>query len=100
MIELCIFCTKQATHRHHLIFGNGLRPIAEDDSIYIPICEYHHTLAPRVNERIHDNVMAEKLSKMLGQVIWEKKAVAAGMDEDEAREAFRKRYGKCYYTDY
>lgn len=98
MIKLCIFCGRPSDADHHWIFGTGLRQTAEEDNIKDPICNYHHTLAPTVTERIHDNIMAEKLSKMLGQVLWEKKQVAAGFTEEEAREAFRKRYGKCYYT--
>jgi hypothetical protein len=42
----------------------------------------------KATERIHENPMAEKLSKMLGQAIWEK--------HNGDREAFRKRYGKSY----
>jgi hypothetical protein len=33
---------------------------------------------------------------MLGQMAWEKHAVAAGMSEDAARELFLKRYGVSY----
>lgn len=41
--------------------------------------------------------MAEKLSKMFGQAIYERNKVAEGATIDEAREMFRKRYGQCYY---
>jgi len=36
------------------------------------------------------------LSKMMGQLAWEKHAVAGGKTEKEAREAFRSRYGISY----
>lgn len=40
--------------------------------------------------------MAEMMSKMMGQLAWEKRAVAGGKTEKEAREAFRSRYGISY----
>lgn len=39
---------------------------------------------------------AEMMSKMMGQLAWEKRAVAGGKTEKEAREAFRSRYGISY----
>lgn len=47
-----------------------------------------------VLERIHENPMAEKLSKIVAQLAWEKDAVAHGETEEEARNAFRIRYGE------
>lgn len=41
-----------------------------------------------IPEKIHDNPMAEKLSKMLGQAVYESKI--------GSREDFRRRYGKSY----
>ena len=49
-----------------------------------------------VAQRVHDNTTAEKLSKIAGQLAWEKHCVASGHTEDEARELFRKRYGRSY----
>lgn len=40
--------------------------------------------------------MAEMMSKMMGKLAWEKRAVAGGKTEKEAREAFRSRYGISY----
>jgi hypothetical protein len=57
---------------------------------------------------IHGNSMAEAMSKMIGQLAWEKEFyrkeyvrhkfhfVDVDADEDEARERFRMRYGKTY----
>lgn len=61
--------------------------MAEEDGIKVPSCNRCHNIG-MVKERIHDNPMAEKLSKMLGQAIYEK--------EIGTREDFRKRYGKSY----
>ena len=83
---------------HHLIFGSGLRELADEDGLIIPLTHREHNLGSNT-ERIHENQAAEKLSKMLGQLAYEKefykKALGAG-EEDPAREAFRKRYGISY----
>ena len=73
----------------------GIRPLAEDDGIKLPVCVRCHT-SGNVTERIHDNVMAEKLSKICGQLAWEKRKVAEGFTEEKARELFRYRYGRSY----
>ena len=88
----CMFCGKPVASQHHFLFGRGIRNLAEEDGIKGPVCDECHTTG-RVTGRIHDNVMAEKMSKIIGQLAWEKRKVAEGMTEDEAREAFRKRYG-------
>lgn len=85
--DMCFFCGKPSDCEHHFLFGNGIRPLADEDGIKVPICNTCHTLGS-VTGRIHDNPMAEKLSKMLGQAIWEKNY--------GDREVFRKRYGKSY----
>ena len=84
--EVCFFCEKPAECEHHLIFGNGLRELADQDGLTVPSCNKHHNTG-QISERIHNNPMAEKLSKMLGQAIYEK---------THTREEFRKRYGKSY----
>lgn len=96
--ELSAFSPRPRECDHHLIFGNGLRKLADEDGLILPLTNYEHTTGP-IGERIHENVAAEKLSKMLGQLAYEKefykKALGAG-EEDPAREAFRKRYGISY----
>ena len=83
---------------HHLIFGSGLRKLADEDGRIIPLTNKEHNLG-NDTEKIHGNQAAEKLSKMVGQLAFEKefykKALGAG-EEDPAREAFRKRYGISY----
>lgn len=97
--EICALCARSRDGWHHLIFGNGLRELAEKDLIKIPICHRCHNMAPHLSEQIHENVVAEALSKMLGQMAWEKDYYRKKLpetDTDEAREAFRKRYGISY----
>jgi hypothetical protein len=85
--EICFFCGRPAEGEHHLIFGTAGRELAEKDGLKVPTCNKCHNMG-KLTERIHDNPMAEKLSKMLGQAIYEK--------DIGNREEFRKRYGKSY----
>lgn len=109
--NVCTICGKPKQAIHHLVFGNGLRKLADEDGVYIPICDTCHTKSIMTISRIHDNTMAERLSKMLGQMAWERHYIANGVAEiaqsiglehtperyeEEAREAFRKRYGRSY----
>lgn len=84
---ICFFCGKPAECKHHLLFGNRIRELAEEDGLIVPTCNKCHNIG-RSTERIHENIMAEKLSKMLGQAIYEAKI--------GTREDFRIRYGKSY----
>ena len=83
--DICIFCGRPAECEHHLIFGRGLRNLAEQDGLKVPCSNSCHNMG---KEKIHENPMAEKLSKMLGQAIWE--------SHYGDRDDFRKRYGKSY----
>lgn len=93
--QYCAFCGKPTMTEHHLIFGAALRNLAEEDGIKIPVCDDCHTLNP-IKLRIHDNPIAEKLSKIAGQLAFEKRKCAEGVAEDDAREMFRRRYGVSY----
>lgn len=93
----CFFCGKSVSNsEHHLLFGNGMRNLAEEDGLKVDACDMCHVIG-KLLERIHDNPMAEKLSKMLGQAIYERNECAKGATLDEAREKFRKRYGRSYW---
>lgn len=93
----CFFCGKPVSNsEHHLLFGNGMRNLAEEDGLKVDACDSCHVIG-NVYERIHDNSMAEKLSKMFGQAIFERNECVKGATLDEAREKFRKRYGRCFY---
>ena len=81
--KICFFCGRPAECEHHLIFGRGRRKLAEEDGLKVPSCHNCHNMG-----RIHDNPMAEFLSKALGQAIYEGKI--------GSREEFRARYGKSY----
>lgn len=85
--NICIFCGRQAEAEHHLIFGTAGRELSDKDGLKVPICNNCHNMGDKLH-RIHDNPMAERLSKMLGQAMFEAKI--------GSREEFRKRYGRSY----
>ena len=93
----CIFCGKPTQTEHHLLFGIGIRELAEEDGVKIPVCDAEHNMAGGTRQ-IHDNSIAEKLSKIAGQLAWEKEYYRSlyGNEDDPAREAFRERYRRSY----
>lgn len=90
---LCPLCEKNtATEEHHLLFNRtGAREKAEEDGIKLNICHECHA-------NIHDNPkfsgQATGMSKIIGQLAFEKKEVFKGYGYDDARKHFIKRYGK------
>lgn len=84
--EYCLFCGKEREADHHLIFGSN-KKLADEDKLIVPVCNDCHTMNKNI-ENIHGNPMACKLSKMLGQAVWEK--------HNGTREDFIKRYGRSY----
>lgn len=88
---------------HHCIFGRGLRELADEDGLWIPLmnCEHNMSSKGTINQ-IHGNPAAEKLSKMLGQMAWERQFVIDRYSQpfddigQEAREVFIQRYGKSW----
>lgn len=93
--EYCFICMRPAHGVHHLVFGKGNRTKADEDGVFIPICDYCHMIG-RLNDRIHDNVMAETLSKMLGQTMWMLSQVADEKQREELTIKFIQRYGRSY----
>lgn len=85
----CVFCGKPMTQEHHLIGGHGFRTLCDEDELTIPTCDNDH-------DPIHLCSQAMTLSKIAGQLAFEKHWVAKGDTEDEARERFRKRYGRSW----
>lgn len=101
--DISAFSGAPAECRHHLCFGRGIRELAEQDGIWIPLTNSEHNMSPNGQRyQIHENPPAEALSKMCGQMAWEKEYYRefyrqhTGFDEDCSREAFRKRYGISY----
>jgi len=81
-VDLCLICEKKFTdHAHHLICGIGKRDNGTDDKLLLPVCVECHS-------RIHGDGVSMKLSKMVGQAIYE---------QNHTRDEFRKRYGKSHF---
>lgn len=87
---------------HHLCFGKGMRELSENYGLKIPLLNKEHNMSSKgtINQ-IHGNPAAEKLSKMLGQVAFEKeyyRSIVCGKnnENDPAREEFRKIFGKSF----
>ena len=108
--EYSLFSSRPAECIHHCIFGNGLHNLADQDGLTIPLTNAEHNLSSKgtINQ-LHENPAAEKLSKMLGQAMWERNYLIKQLglpfeseDEtfdrvsDECRAAFMKRYGRSY----
>lgn len=106
--NICAFCGRPAEAEHHLLFGID-RDKADADGIIIPVCNDCHNLGkgrlkPPSRKAgtmiIHGNSMAEAMSKMIGQLAWEKQyykdRAGENRDADPAREAFMNRYGRSY----
>jgi hypothetical protein len=100
----CAMCGKPKDAIHHLLFGS-MRKLADEDMVFIPLCNECHNMAQNKLYQIHDNPAAEKLSKMLGQVAWEKEYLAKELEKcgydiddikDEARTHFMARYGQSF----
>lgn len=94
-MDYCFFCGKPAECRHHLIFGSANRQKADEDGLIVPACNKCHNMGSTI-ERVHDNPMAEKMSKMMGQMAWEQARILEGIPYGTAREMFRQRYKISY----
>lgn len=94
-IKICAICGREAECVHHLVFGRGLRDLADQDGLYLDLCNRCHNMGT-ITERIHDNSSAESLSKMLGQAMWMLDQVADEERKEKLKEAFRARYGRSY----
>ena len=84
--EVCIFCYKPRNDEHHLVFGRANRKLADADGLTVPVCRECHELLHK-----HD-----KISKIIGQLAYERDRCAEGYGKDAARDSFRMRYGKSY----
>lgn len=98
-MHISVFSGEPAECTHHLISGSGYRKLADKDGLTIPLTHEEHNIAAHPEDRIHGNPRAEDLSKIAGQLAYEKefyRKQLCGKDDDPAREEFRSRYGKSY----
>ena len=86
--DYCILCNKPRTDIHHCVFGVAKRKLADQDGLTMPLCASCH-------RAIHQGKM-QTLSKIIGQLLYERNKCAEGMTVEEARESFRKRYSESF----
>ena len=78
--------------RHHCLMGPD-RAKADEDGQWVPITPEHHR-SGKISA--HQCKEMRALLQMLAQVSYERDRCAEGMSKEDARENFRKRYGKSY----
>lgn len=88
--EICFICGRPSEAEHHLVFGTAGRELSEKDGLKVPVCNNCHNMG-EILMRIHGNPMAERMSKIIGQLAWEKEYALQKADEfariiDEGRE--------------
>lgn len=106
---LCAICGKPAKCTHHMIPGTATRKLCEEDGLKIRLCNSCHNMF--LGQRpvgwscdVHHCPKLDIVVEQEAQLAWEKNFYknlldTLGMhhtDEDPAREAFRKRYGKSW----
>ena len=84
--QICIFCRKPKQDVHHCLFGVANRKLSDADELVLPVCREHHEL-------LHKN---DKISRVIGQLAYERDRCAEGDTMEEARMKFISRYGKNY----
>lgn len=104
-MRYCVICGKPAIE-HHLVFGKGLRDLSEVYGLKLDMCNEHHNMAVKPEDRVHGNNIAQHLSKMLGQMQYERDFIAreyyqaTGVMPDDiraqAKESFMDVFGRSY----
>ena len=95
-MDISVLSGRPTECEHHLIMGNSLRKLSDEDGLVIPLTHEEHNMSA---ESIHMSRWGCHLSRIIGQLAWEKEFYRrlrhdAGIDP--ARDAFRKRYGISY----
>lgn len=84
--EMCILCYEPKDDIHHLVYGRANRRLCDEDELVIPVCRKCHEFMHK-----HSNI-----SRIIGQLAYERDRCAEGLSKEEARESFRQRYSKSY----
>ena len=93
--KTCFLCGRTAyTERHHIFSGTANRKLSEEDGLVVDLCHSCHNEPPN---GVHFNKDNMHRLHVHGQRVWEMgKIVNDGMTDEQAREAFIKRYGRNY----
>lgn len=83
--------------RHHVLHGRGIKPLAEEDGLWIWL---DHKLHMDIHDKGYAEVPGKRVTdkelQALGQETFIKDHMKQGYPEDVARELFLKRYGRFY----
>ena len=85
-MKYCAICGKPGAELHHLVFGTANRKLSDADELVLNVCREHH-------EFMHNNAT---VSRIIGQLMYERNKCAEGYSIDAARQSFRQRYGRIY----
>ena len=97
--DISAFSGAPAECTHHCVFGRGKRDLADKYGLWIPLTNAEHNMSAKgLIHQIHENPAAEKLSKMVGQLAFEKEYYKklCGATDDVARDEFRKIFGESF----
>lgn len=81
------------TEKHHILGGTANRKKSEEDGLWVYLCHSCHNEPP---DGAHFSRKTAQWLHKAGQEAYEGKKIQDGMTPKEAREDFRKRYGKSY----
>ena len=85
-MKYCEICGRQTKETHHLVFGTANRKLADEDQLVMPLCREHHEFMHKYST----------ISRIIGQLMYERNKCAEGYSIEAARQSFRLRYGKSY----
>ena len=90
----CFRCGRYTiTERHHIFGGVANRRLSEQDGLWVYLCTGCHNIPPN---GVHFNPQTALWLHRIGQEAYEKKMAQNGLNADEARQAFMRRYGRSY----
>lgn len=97
--QYCIICGRPKEAIHHCIEGSNGRKKSEQYGLTCPLCADCHNMS---DNSVHYNPKMNAMSHIIGQLLYERNYILhkrelpfEGLDE-EARESFRKEFGKSY----
>ena len=102
----CLICDSPNVCIHHVFEGVANRKLSDEDNLIVPLEPRLHNEGgkPELGERcdVHHCKKMAKLMHIIGQQAWmmeyiiEQRGLPFEEIKEEAKEAFRKRYGKSY----
>lgn len=94
--KVCFLCGRNGNgdplECHHVFFGKSNKPHSDEDGLIVWLCgERCHRTGKWSAHQCDDT---NRYLKREAQNVWEREKRKAGMTPEEARKAFRDRYGK------